>query len=327
MLVLAAVGGCAAAQGRGGAATPGQATSTTSVPAAAPVEIPFALVRNQIAVAVRIGGRGPFTFLLDTGVNPSAVDLVTARQLGLPLDTSQAHQAEGAGSGAAAIYPALVTGLELGGARGGVRVDSVEAAAMDMAALAARFGRPLHGILGHSFLRGRAVQIDYPARVLRLLPPGTPADALVARAGPDAPRDVLRVPMTFASGTIPRLVVRVNGAEIPVSLDTGSSLTLELFPAAVRRLGLEAVRARADTSSLVGARGRAATRDAEVDSVGLGPWVRVRPRVTFSDRALDEANAGRLGNLGNGFLRDYVLTLDYLRREITIARPSRGYGR
>ena len=30
-----------------------------------------------------------------------------------------------------------------------------------------RFGKPIHGVLGHSLLSGRIVQIDYPNRILR----------------------------------------------------------------------------------------------------------------------------------------------------------------
>ena len=54
---------------------------------AAPVEVPFVLYRNQIIVQVGIQGQGPFAMLLDTGTNPSAIDLTTARKIGLKIGT------------------------------------------------------------------------------------------------------------------------------------------------------------------------------------------------------------------------------------------------
>ena len=45
----------------------------------APIEVPFELVANQIIVQVKIGGRGPYSMLLDTDTDPSAIELATAR--------------------------------------------------------------------------------------------------------------------------------------------------------------------------------------------------------------------------------------------------------
>src|SRR3977135_256741 len=52
----------------------------------APVEVPFEFVANQIIVQVKIAGKGPYSMLLDTDTDPSAIDLATARELGLRLD-------------------------------------------------------------------------------------------------------------------------------------------------------------------------------------------------------------------------------------------------
>jgi hypothetical protein len=49
------------------------------------VEIPFDFVRNEIILQVKVDGKGPFNMMLDTGTDPSAVDLATAKELGLEL--------------------------------------------------------------------------------------------------------------------------------------------------------------------------------------------------------------------------------------------------
>jgi len=46
------------------------------------VEVPFEFVRNEIIVQVKVDGKGPFNMMLDTGTDPSAVDLATAKEWG-----------------------------------------------------------------------------------------------------------------------------------------------------------------------------------------------------------------------------------------------------
>src|SRR5262245_18320093 len=43
------------------------------------IEVPFDLYRNEILLQVKVNGKGPFNMLLDTGTDPSAVDLATAK--------------------------------------------------------------------------------------------------------------------------------------------------------------------------------------------------------------------------------------------------------
>ena len=64
--------------------------------AKAPVEVPFEFVNNQIVLQVKIGGKGPFNVLLDTDTDPSAIDTVTARELGLQVG-SRGAPASGTG--------------------------------------------------------------------------------------------------------------------------------------------------------------------------------------------------------------------------------------
>src|SRR5258708_14852279 len=70
----------------------------------APVEVPFEFVANQIIVQVKLAGKGPYSMLLDTNTDPSAIDLATARELGLKLD---ARSFPASGGGAAANFVPL----------------------------------------------------------------------------------------------------------------------------------------------------------------------------------------------------------------------------
>ena len=80
------------------------AVSFAQVRTKAPViEIPFDFYRNEIVVQVKVNGKGPFSMMVDTGTDPSAIDLVTARELGLKLDPI-GKQASGGGTSVNLAY-------------------------------------------------------------------------------------------------------------------------------------------------------------------------------------------------------------------------------
>ena len=63
------------------------------------------------------------------------------------------------------------------------------------------------------------------------------------------------MPIEGASDLTPVVPVTINGREVPVVLDTGSSLTLGIYLEAVDELGLATARNAATPRTLTGARG------------------------------------------------------------------------
>jgi hypothetical protein len=51
------------------------------------VEVPFDFYHNEIFSAGKGQRKGSLNMMLDTGTDPSAVDLATAREIGLKLDS------------------------------------------------------------------------------------------------------------------------------------------------------------------------------------------------------------------------------------------------
>ena len=263
--------------------------------------IDFSLIENQVVAEIRFGGKGPFTSLLDVAVAPSVVDLALARELGLPLDESAPGEAAGQGAGRATFYPSQLPDLQLGEHL----LGSIEAVAADLAPLGAKLGRPLHAILGQSFFEGRVVQFDYQHQRLKL--------------EPTTVEEGFSVPIEGASDRTPVVPVTVNGREVPVVLDTGSSLTLGIYLDAVDELGLAAARDAATPRTLTGARGRAEAYEGMVASLELGNIRLERVPTVFLPRPASDPTCA-LGNLGNGFLQHTILTLDYRRGRLNI-RP------
>ncbi len=266
----------------------------------AETSIPFGLIENQVVVAILLGGRGPFTSLLDVAVAPSVVDLTLARELGLPIDETAPGEAAGQGAGRATFYPSELPDLQIGEHR----VGSIEAVAVDLASLGAKLGRPLHAILGQSFFDGRIVQFDYGQRLLKL-------DPTIVEEG-------LSVPIEGATDLTPVVTVIVNGREVPVVLDTGSSLTLGIYLDAVDDLELATARDAATRRTVTGARGEVEAYDGVVDSLVLGDVRLERVPTVFLPRPVSDPTRA-LGNLGNGFLQHTILTLDYPRRRLNIS--------
>src|SRR6266850_628055 len=78
-----------------------------------PIEVPFEFVHNQILVQVKIAGKGPYTMLLDTDTDPSAIDRATAKELGLGLE-SKLYPAAGGGRDNQTIQLTRLPSVELG---------------------------------------------------------------------------------------------------------------------------------------------------------------------------------------------------------------------
>jgi Aspartyl protease len=103
------------------------------------LEMPFDFLHNQIVLRGLLNGRGPYTFILDTGTCATSIDLRVAQDLALPLGTQAVS--EGVGSGRPVGRRTTHVALQLGG----IVVPHLDAAVFDLSAISRTLGRPLHG--------------------------------------------------------------------------------------------------------------------------------------------------------------------------------------
>src|SRR5580698_866588 len=193
--------------------------------AAEPLSVPFDFSRHAIGLTVVVKGK-PLYFLLDTGVNPSVIDLARAEALGLPLNRKAAGEGNGEGPGTAPEIPGTIPSPEIGGRK----FANVEALATDMSGMSAGYGRALDGVLGYSFLSANSVLIDYQAHKMTIGMDGKEQE-LAARcqktyAIPFTSNDDDQFPVARA--------FRFGGVQAPVTLDTGSNRTIGLYQAALQ---------------------------------------------------------------------------------------------
>ena len=264
--------------------------------AAASGEAPIELHRNLVFVAVMVNGKGPFNMMVDTGTTPSAIDVAAARELGLTMRRA-AKDAVGGGKDAVAVH--VVDPLDI--KVGTIRASNVEFAATDLSGWSKGIGVPVHGVLGHSFLTGRFVQIDFPQLALRF--------------GADARRTSAEfsLPFRYVRDSVLIDAVDVNDLRVTTLFDTGFNGSFAVMPAAVPALVLQAAFDKATPRASMGFRGPSTSREGVLDSVRIGTLEVKAARAIFWEKGTGHDTLDYGFTIGNGFLKDYVVTLDYPR--------------
>lgn len=275
------------------------------------LEIPFDLLHNQIVLRGMLNGRGPYSFILDTGTRATTIDVQVARELGLPL--AGQLTSEGVGTGRSPGRPATFVELQIGG----IVVPRLDAAVFDLSALSRSLGRPLRGVLGFGFLESRVTQIDYFQRRIRFY-----EESPFPMNGRRDDEKFISFPMQFHSQSVLPVLkdCYVNGTRLTVTLDTGSSLGLVLFPHTIERLGLVELARTGIPMEAAGYLGEARLTKGWVKSVMLRSIDLGAIEVAYARTgyATDEDPERRGGSIGNAILQDFVLTLDYRAGVVTL---------
>jgi predicted aspartyl protease len=276
------------------------------------IEVPFDFLHNQIVLHATINGQGPYNMLLDTGTQVTTIDIGLARSLRLPLGLA-VSESTGVGTRRITGRQTVCEELRLGD----VAAARLAAIALDLSKVARVMDWRVSGVLGFNFLASRVVRIDYFRRRIVFYEkspfPPSPLPSTSRRAS---------FAMQFrAHSVLPVLEdCYVNGQRISVTLDTGSSLGLILFPQAIRHLGLEKLAHDGIPLGAAGYKGNARLTKGWVKSVKLKTVDLGASEVAYVERGYGESEdlEQRGGNLGNAVLQDFVLTLDYRGRVVVL---------
>jgi hypothetical protein len=278
----------------------------------AQARIPFDQTDPLPLVWLRVNGRGPFLFLIDTGggelgLDPQIADSIGARRYGSSLGTF-------AGDQKAAVEHASVDSVELGP----MVVSGVPVRLLSTQRFAGvAGGRRVAGVLGTILLARFRFTFDYPGGALLLERRDTPPSPSSATA--------VRVPLWWASDHV--LLARGSlGRSGPLLwfLDTGLAGAAFTAP---RSTLLEAGITLRDTAAFTGQGGAGAVRAIpfRVDSLRLGPleqgnlFAMLGPFPASLETSLGFRVAGIVSH---AFLRSYRVTFDLERMSLTLERPS-----
>jgi hypothetical protein len=264
------------------------------VPFDMPNGVPFVVMEARIGaagVAARVlldtGAGAPFDIMISPGL---------AARAGAVPEAGDALAAAGTiGDAAVSIRPARVARFSLGP----IRLDAASAGISPLLdAVSRQLGAPVDAIVGHRFVAGRTIAIDYVRREVNFAARAGPASAAIAFTV--APRRPL---------TLVRVTINRRGPFL-MALDTGASATL-LSPTLA-----EAVGVRAETPARLGGAGGTTAGGARLGSadIRLGGIVRDGQAVAVADvlgpiRAV--AGAEIEGVLGADFFRTGRVIIDY----------------
>jgi hypothetical protein len=255
---------------------------------------PMELRRNMPFVEVRVNGRGPFTFGIDTGTGTQAlVAPALAEALGLP-GVGTVEAGDPSGKNPRQLSQVKLTTLSLAG----VDFEGITAAVYAPSQAEGR----CDGILGFPLFRDRLLTLDYPGGRL-VLGNGTIASA----------SDGTTLPFRAPDG-VPVVDLIVGHGTVPAVIDSrGSGLALPGSMAGRLKLAGEPV--------IIG-RGRTISGEFEIRGADLGEDVLLggyrlqRPFVVFHPEF-------PVGNVGGAVLRSFVITFDQRKALLRLEAPER----
>jgi len=196
----------------------------------APVTIPFDYFNRHIFISVTLNGTPGMVFLLDSGTNRNILSMNTAAAMG--LQPVSIRQQKGLGLGSGKVYVAAAKDID-------ARIGDIQVANLmgiiDLQDLEQRFGHRIDGILGFPFLQNFVVELDFNKHLLTLLPS--------KKYSYRGPGDMLYLTSRSRATSIPVMVSTQDHItqQIKVEVDTGSDVTLLLYPRFVHGAHMEGI--------------------------------------------------------------------------------------
>jgi predicted aspartyl protease len=270
--------------------------------------IPFEYLKNQIIIEVQLNNDKNFVYmLLDTGVDPSVIDLKTAEKLKLNIERDSVGIASGRGNDVASVFPTLLTNLVIQDRNFG----NVDGLAFDMDGISKKLGRKVHGILGYSFLKDKIVRINYKNRTIQFL---DSKQALKSYTSKNAKTYSF---FTDGDDMIPLINnFKINDRQFIASLDTGSSLNIQVYEHSLNNLNLNDLdKDKLKESELHGAQGKKKTFKTILKSLQLGDDL-IFENQDLTISAIKNQDQIRMGNVGNRFFQKFNLVFDYVDKKV-----------
>jgi len=246
-------------------------------------------------VDVRINGKGPYRFIIDTGAEMTVIGSELREELALPYRSGARANLDG--------NPMPLVFIEDLGI-GEARIVGLTAFPMPLARLIKMEDAP-KGVLSAMSFAGHLVTFDFPKRQLIIKPGEIPADSA----------DTFEY---AADRVIPTVPVRIGEKIIAVPVDSGaaSGLTLpnrylDSVPTESRRKGEKSIRTAVGEFPV--------TLATTSEAVSIGRYQLSR-EIQFSDTR--GSNREPQGTVGYAILRAFVVTLDAKNHRIRLTGPG-----
>lgn len=244
--------------------------------------VPMDLVGRKPVIEVKINGKGPYTFFLDTGAGATVINKDLADQLALPK-RGQVKIGDPADPQGLTADRDHVDTLEIGGAM----IKDFIAVSWDRSILY-KPGAP-RGVIGMPLFRNLLLTVDYPAKQV-IIENGTLKNAPGSFDYQKSDGGLFGIPIT------------VGSTPLVATMDTGSQGGLSFPPSYMETLPLVAKPVEIGRGRTVA--GEAIIYGAKLkESLTIGPNTFENADVTFFGRLTNP-------NMGYGILSNYAITID-----------------
>lgn len=276
--------------------------------------IPFTLVKNLMIIPLTINGKGPFNFVLDTGVG---LCIITDPTLADTLQPTLVRNIKITGFGEGSdITASIATGMNF--EIGQIAAKNMAAAILktDAFNLSAMTGIDIHGLIGYELFSSFIVKINYLNQQLTVYRHNT---AYLPRKGTRIPISIeerkpyINTEVQLHGGeTVMAKLILDTGAGHPISLETHDGIPFTVPPLKIAaNLG-------------VGLTGPINGYLSRVNAVKVGKYELkdvVAAFPNYQDVAAKISSIARNGNMGNSILKRFIVVFDYSRSSIYL-RPT-----
>jgi len=282
------------------------------------VKLDFKLIRNLCVIQLKINDKGPFNFILDTGVG---LMIITDPKMVDSIDLQNKRTIKLPGLGEGEAYEAYVTPP--------LKIDIPGLTSYDVAAailktdhfnLSNFAGIPIHGLLGYEFFNNLAVKINFNDSTLTVY---RPQDVRLFKKGS-------KIPMMVESHK-PYVEARVklpNGTEqtckLIIDLGAGHPVSLENM---IKKNGLPQKFIIANLG--VGLTGPISGFLSRITEIELGKY-KIKKVITsfpndYDAETLKYLTVPRDGNIGVGILKRFTVIFNYHDNSLYL-KPNANFG-
>lgn len=272
--------------------------------------LPLSLIDNRPFVEATVDGKGPFSFILDTGSSSSTVSTGLAERL--KLAATNAGAGTGAGEQALSFKIVHLDDLSVGS----FPVGAVDVPAMDTTRLDRVMGfQHFDGVLGAELFKKYVLTLDAAGERLTI--------QREDRFKPMA--DAIPVPFSLDENEMPLVTASVNGVSARFQVDTGDRFGLTLFGAFWRAYRLDhqmgrtvqAMTGYGDGGPILGIVGRSA-------AFSIGKLSVPAPVTRLSLQKAGAFTRGdRAGSIGMGILKRFTVSFDYGRQVMWLSKSGK----
>lgn len=257
------------------------------------------LSTENVLVEVRIDGKGPYRFALDTGAaGGGRIGRALATQLGLKV-VGKAMAGDPSGKNREAVDIVEAGSLAIGDAT----FSGVKLPVRDLPAAPGRPQPEFDGVLGIGLFQDYLLTLDYPGRRVRI------------EKGELPPADGREIVNFEDRHGIPSIKIQVGDLEVEADVDSGNMRGELVLPASyIGKVPLE-------KEPVVVGHGRTGFNEFEIKQAPLKGAVRVGSQ-SVERPLVDFVEIFPVANVGHAFLRRFAVTIDPKNHRIRFRVPA-----